>query len=198
MGLDIGSRADFWLPAQILVHLHGIARVGILDVQRADGLSRSPHVGRLSHRFQSSFFHLCLCRHRQRRNHGGTRAQAQASSFFVKFQWTLLSLSNAAATAVSGWFSGKDPARRVCFVDDLSCHGPAAADHGVVGFSVLFGLATIPAFMIPLPIPGEVVKLKSAGMSYTFMVLSNVIHTFEGLLEAFFTGSLLCRRHRRC
>jgi hypothetical protein len=50
-------------------------------------------------------------------------------------------------------------------------------------FSVLFGFATIPAFMIPLRIAGEVVKLKSAGMSYAFlMALSNVTNTFEGLV----------------
>jgi hypothetical protein len=50
-------------------------------------------------------------------------------------------------------------------------------------FSLLFGFATIPAFMIPLRIAGEVVKLKSAGMSYAFlMALSNVTNTFEGLV----------------
>jgi BT1 family len=50
-------------------------------------------------------------------------------------------------------------------------------------FSVLFGFATIPAFMIPLRIAGEAVKLKSAGMSYAFlMALSNVTNTFEGLV----------------
>ncbi|HEX7226366.1 MAG TPA: hypothetical protein VF353_01220 [Candidatus Binatia bacterium] len=50
-------------------------------------------------------------------------------------------------------------------------------------FSVLFGFATIPAFMIPLRVAGEVVKLKSAGMSYAFlMALSNVTNTFEGLV----------------
>jgi hypothetical protein len=50
-------------------------------------------------------------------------------------------------------------------------------------FSVLFGFATIPAFMIPLRIAGEVVKLKSAGMSYAFlMALSNITNTFEGLV----------------
>jgi hypothetical protein len=61
-------------------------------------------------------------------------------------------------------------------------------------FSVLFGFATIPAFMIPLRIAGEVVKLKSAGMSYAFlMALSNVTNTFEGLVGSalywFFTQS---------
>ncbi|MEX0806126.1 MAG: hypothetical protein WD688_22820 [Candidatus Binatia bacterium] len=50
-------------------------------------------------------------------------------------------------------------------------------------FSFLFGFATIPAFMIPLRVAGEVVKLKSAGMSYAFlMALSNVTNTFEGLV----------------
>jgi hypothetical protein len=50
-------------------------------------------------------------------------------------------------------------------------------------FSVLFGFATIPAFMIPLRVAGEVVKLKSAGMSYAFlMALSNITNTFEGLV----------------
>jgi hypothetical protein len=50
-------------------------------------------------------------------------------------------------------------------------------------FSLLFGFATIPAFMIPLRIAGEVVKLRSAGMSYAFlMALSNVTNTFEGLV----------------
>ena len=61
-------------------------------------------------------------------------------------------------------------------------------------FSLLFGFATIPAFMIPLRIAGEVVKLKSAGMSYAFlMALSNVTNTFEGLVGSglywFFTQS---------
>ncbi len=61
-------------------------------------------------------------------------------------------------------------------------------------FSVLFGFATIPAFMIPLRIAGEVVKLKSAGLSYAFlMALSNVTNTFEGLVGSalywFFTQS---------
>lgn len=50
-------------------------------------------------------------------------------------------------------------------------------------FSVLFGFATIPAFMIPLRVAGEVVKLEYAGMSYAFlMALSNVTNTFEGLV----------------
>jgi hypothetical protein len=50
-------------------------------------------------------------------------------------------------------------------------------------FSVLFGFATIPAFMIPLRIAGEVVKLEHAGMSYAFLMsLSNVTNTFEGLV----------------
>lgn len=50
-------------------------------------------------------------------------------------------------------------------------------------FSVLFGFATIPAFMIPLRVAGEVVELEYAGMSYAFlMALSNVTNTFEGLV----------------
>ena len=50
-------------------------------------------------------------------------------------------------------------------------------------FSLLFGFATIPAFMIPLRVAGEVVKLEYAGMSYAFlMALSNVTNTFEGLV----------------
>ncbi|HWO41421.1 MAG TPA: hypothetical protein VNO43_06415 [Candidatus Eisenbacteria bacterium] len=50
-------------------------------------------------------------------------------------------------------------------------------------FSILFGFATIPAFMIPLRVAGEVVKLQYAGMSYAFlMALSNVTNTFEGLV----------------
>jgi MFS family permease len=50
-------------------------------------------------------------------------------------------------------------------------------------FSVLFGFATIPAFMIPLRVAGEVVKIEYAAMSYAFlMALSNVTNTFEGLV----------------
>lgn len=50
-------------------------------------------------------------------------------------------------------------------------------------FSVMFGFATIPAFMIPLRVAGEVVKIQYAGMSYAFlMALSNVTNTFEGLV----------------
>jgi hypothetical protein len=50
-------------------------------------------------------------------------------------------------------------------------------------FSVLFGFATIPAFMIPLRVAGEVVRLEYAGMSYAFLMsLSNVTNTFEGLV----------------
>jgi hypothetical protein len=50
-------------------------------------------------------------------------------------------------------------------------------------FSIMFGLATIPAFMIPLRLAGEVVKIQYAGMSYAFlMALSNVTNTFEGLV----------------
>ena len=50
-------------------------------------------------------------------------------------------------------------------------------------FSVLFGFATIPAFIIPLRVAGEVVKLEYVGMSYAFLMsLSNVTNTFEGLV----------------
>ncbi|HET9788009.1 MAG TPA: hypothetical protein VFP47_12775, partial [Pyrinomonadaceae bacterium] len=50
-------------------------------------------------------------------------------------------------------------------------------------FSFLFGFATIPAFMIPLRVAGEVVQIQYAGMSYAFlMALSNVTNTFEGLV----------------
>jgi MFS family permease len=50
-------------------------------------------------------------------------------------------------------------------------------------FSLLFGFATIPAFMIPLRVAGEVVKLEYAGMGYAFLMsLSNVTNTFEGLV----------------
>jgi MFS family permease len=50
-------------------------------------------------------------------------------------------------------------------------------------FSVLFGFATIPAFMIPLRVAGEVVKIEYAGMGYAFLTaLSNVTNTFEGLV----------------
>jgi MFS family permease len=50
-------------------------------------------------------------------------------------------------------------------------------------FSLMFGFATIPAFMIPLRVAGEVVKIEYAGMSYAFlMALSNVTNTFEGLV----------------
>jgi hypothetical protein len=50
-------------------------------------------------------------------------------------------------------------------------------------FSCLFGFATIPAFMIPLRVAGEIVRLEHAAMSYAFlMALSNVTNTFEGLV----------------
>jgi hypothetical protein len=50
-------------------------------------------------------------------------------------------------------------------------------------FSILFGFATIPAFMIPLRLAGEIVRIQSAAMSYAFlMALSNVTNTFEGLV----------------
>jgi MFS family permease len=50
-------------------------------------------------------------------------------------------------------------------------------------FSVLFGFATIPAFIIPLRVAGEVIRLEYAGMSYALLMsLSNVTNTFEGLI----------------
>ena len=50
-------------------------------------------------------------------------------------------------------------------------------------FGVLLGFATIPVFMIPLRVAGEVVRIENAGMSYAFlMALSNVTNTFEGLV----------------
>ena len=50
-------------------------------------------------------------------------------------------------------------------------------------FSILFGFATIPAFMIPLRLAGEVVRIQYAGISYAFlMALTNVTNTFEGLV----------------
>lgn len=50
-------------------------------------------------------------------------------------------------------------------------------------FSVLFGFATIPAFIIPLRIAGETVEVESAGMSYAFlMALTNVTNVIEGVI----------------
>lgn len=60
-----------------------------------------------------------------------------------------------------------------------------------IAFSVLFGFATIPAFMIPLRVAGEVVKIEYAGMSYAFLTaLSNLTNTFEGLVGSGLYGLL--------
>ena len=49
-------------------------------------------------------------------------------------------------------------------------------------FTVLFGFATIPAFIIPLRLAGEAVKIESAGMSYAFLTsLTNATNLIEGL-----------------
>jgi len=50
---------------------------------------------------------------------------------------------------------------------------------------VVLGFATIPAFVIPLTLAGETVKLEYAGVSYAFlMAFSNVTDTFEGVIGA--------------
>ena len=49
----------------------------------------------------------------------------------------------------------------------------------------LLGFATIPAFVIPLTMAGETVKLQYAGMGYAFLMsLSNVTTLFEGVAGA--------------
>ena len=49
----------------------------------------------------------------------------------------------------------------------------------------VLGFATIPAFMIPLTVAGETVKLEYAGMGYAFLTaLSNVTDMFEGVVGA--------------
>lgn len=49
----------------------------------------------------------------------------------------------------------------------------------------ILGFATIPAFVIPLTLAGETVKLQYAGMSYAFLMsLSNVTTLFEGVVGA--------------
>ena len=49
----------------------------------------------------------------------------------------------------------------------------------------VLSFATIPAFMVPLTIAGETVRLEYAGMSYAFlMALSNVTNMFEGVVGA--------------
>jgi hypothetical protein len=52
-------------------------------------------------------------------------------------------------------------------------------------FQVVLGFATIPAFMIPLTIAGETVRLARAGVSYAFlMALANATDMFEGAVGA--------------
>lgn len=47
------------------------------------------------------------------------------------------------------------------------------------------GFATIPAFIIPLTVAGEIVNLAYAGVSYAFLMsLSNVTNMFEGVVGA--------------
>jgi MFS family permease len=49
----------------------------------------------------------------------------------------------------------------------------------------VLGFASIPAFMIPLTVAGETVKLEYAGMGYAFLTaLSNVTDMFEGVVGA--------------
>lgn len=50
---------------------------------------------------------------------------------------------------------------------------------------VVLGFATIPAFLIPLTLAGETVRIEHAGVSYAFlMAFSNVTDTFEGVVGA--------------
>jgi MFS family permease len=52
-------------------------------------------------------------------------------------------------------------------------------------FEGTLGFASIPAFMIPLTVAGETVKLEYAGMGYAFLTaLSNVTGMFEGVVGA--------------
>jgi MFS family permease len=52
-------------------------------------------------------------------------------------------------------------------------------------FESVLGFASIPAFMIPLTVAGETVKLEYAGMGYAFLTaLSNVTGMFEGVVGA--------------
>ena len=49
----------------------------------------------------------------------------------------------------------------------------------------VLGFASIPAFIIPLTVAGETVKLEYAGMGYAFLTaLSNVTDMFEGVVGA--------------
>ncbi|MGH7255366.1 MAG: hypothetical protein ACREI3_06270, partial [Nitrospirales bacterium] len=50
---------------------------------------------------------------------------------------------------------------------------------------MILGFATIPAFIIPLTLAGETVKLKYAGVGYAFLMsLANVTNVFEGVVGA--------------
>lgn len=52
-------------------------------------------------------------------------------------------------------------------------------------FQTVLGFATIPAFLIPLTIAGETVKVQYAGVSYAFLMsLVNVTNLFEGVVGA--------------
>jgi MFS family permease len=51
--------------------------------------------------------------------------------------------------------------------------------------TMILGFATIPAFMIPLTLAGETVKLTHAGLSYAFlMAFINTTNTLEGMVGA--------------
>lgn len=52
-------------------------------------------------------------------------------------------------------------------------------------FQTFFGFATIPAFLIPLTLAGETVKVQYAGVGYAFLMsLANVTNIFEGVIGA--------------
>jgi len=52
-------------------------------------------------------------------------------------------------------------------------------------FQAVLGFATIPAFLIPLTIAGETIKVRYAGVSYAFLMsLVNVTNLFEGVVGA--------------
>jgi MFS family permease len=52
-------------------------------------------------------------------------------------------------------------------------------------FQTVLGFASIPAFMIPLTVAGETVRLEYAGMGYAFLTaLSNATNVVEGLIGA--------------
>ena len=55
----------------------------------------------------------------------------------------------------------------------------------LVAIQSLLGFASIPAFIIPLTVAGETVKLAYAGMGYALLTaLSNVTDMFEGVVGA--------------